>query len=159
MGLHNVLDAHPEMGNNAQIIKALGAEIQDPVYDEWGFTAKFSTPQSTEKLKQKCEALFGREIYHVTQESDVVSTIAVVSGAGKPYDEQIVEFIKKGVQLYISGESSESRIHVMKESGIHYFLCGHYTSETFGVKALGEKIKQHFGKRIFVEFIDIPNPV
>ncbi|MCR4263113.1 MAG: Nif3-like dinuclear metal center hexameric protein [Candidatus Roizmanbacteria bacterium] len=159
MGLHYALDAHPVIGNNAQIIEKLGAKIVKPLYEEWGFVAKFSKPQSVLELKSKCNELFNRDVYHVPGTEDEIHTIGVVSGAGKPHDPQLAELEREDVELYISGEASESSPHKLKESGIHYFICGHYSSEVFGVKALAEEIKKHFKERLVVEFIDVPNPL
>lgn len=159
MGLHYALDAHKEIGNNAVIIKELGAKISEPLFDEWGYIGKFDSSVSVDSLKQKCEELFGREIYVVPTEQKHVRTIGAVSGAGKPYAQELRELEAKGVELYISGETSESVPHKLKESNIIYFLCGHYTTETFGVRALGEKIKRHFKDAIRVQFIDVPNPI
>ena len=69
------------------------------------------------------------------------------------------ELEAKGVQLYISGETSEWVVHQMKESEINYFCGGHYATEVFGVKELGKKIKEKFNNNLEVEFIDIPNQI
>lgn len=159
MGLHYALDAHPVMGNNAQIIKKLGAKIVKPLYDEWGFLGKFSKPQSVHELKIMCNELYGREIYHVAGTADDIQVIGVVSGAGKPTEPYLAELEEEHVQLFISGETSEWHPHRMKESGIHYFVCGHYSTEVFGIKALGEELKKHFKDDLVVEFIDVPNPI
>ena len=47
----------------------------------------------------------------------------------------------------------------MKESGIAYFVCGHYATEKFGVQELGKKIESKFKPKVEVEFIDIENPI
>jgi putative NIF3 family GTP cyclohydrolase 1 type 2 len=65
----------------------------------------------------------------------------------------------KGVEAYISGETSESTVHKMKESGISYFVCGHYATEKFGVQALGDIIKTNFKDKLEVKFIDVENPI
>lgn len=159
MGLHYALDSHPEIGHNTLIIKELGAKVADTLFDEWGYVGKFEKSVSVETLQKKCEELFGREIYVMPTEQKHVRTIGVVSGAGKPGVEQMAEFEKKGIELYISGETSESIPHKLTESNITYFLCGHYTTETVGIRALGEKIKKHFKDAIRVQFIDVPNPI
>jgi putative NIF3 family GTP cyclohydrolase 1 type 2 len=66
---------------------------------------------------------------------------------------------EKGVELFITGESSESIPYKMKESEINYFVCGHYATEVFGVQELGKKIKSQFKDKIKVEFLDIKNPI
>jgi len=157
VGLHYSLDAHPLIGNNAMIIKKLGAKITGSLYEDWGFVARFSASQDVRKLRDKCEKLFNHKVMAFLVGSAKVRTIGVVSGAAAPRIEQLEEMAQKGVELFISGESHESSPARMKESGINYFLGGHYNTEGFGVKALGEKIKKRFGNKVKVEFIDIPN--
>lgn len=159
MGFHFALDAHPEYGNNAQIIKKLGATLGKPLFEEWGYTATFEDRVSVKSLVEKCRTVFGHDIISFINGPDTVKTIGVVSGAGKPYAMHLAELETKGVELYISGETSESVPHKLKESGINYFVCGHYATETFGVKAIGEKLREKFGERLNVQFIDVPNPI
>jgi len=159
MGLHYSLDSHPEIGNNAVIIKLLGAKIKQPLFDDWGYTAEFEQPQSVEKLKTICRKLFNHEIFTVLSGPKQVTIIGVVSGAGKPALSELAEIEIKGVQLYISGETSEWIVHQMKESGINYFCGGHYATEVFGIQELGKKIKEKFTNNLEVEFIDIPNEI
>jgi len=158
MGFHYALDAHREIGNNAVIIRELGATIKDTLFEEWGFVAEFPTPQKVDDLTKKCAELFEHDVFAVLSGSKKIKTIGVVSGGAKPYAENLAEMEEKGVELFISGDlSSESVPHKMKESGINYFAGGHYATEVFGVQELGKKIKEHFKERLEVEFIDIPN--
>ncbi len=159
LGYHYALDAHPEIGNNATIIKLLGASVTQPLYQEWGFTGLFSKPQDVKQLAKTCTKFMEHDVLTVYTGPSEVKTIGVVSGAGKPYAAEIAEFETKGVELYISGETTESALHKMKESNINYFVCGHYATEVFGVQELGKLIKSHFKEKLEVEFIDIPNPI
>ncbi len=159
MGFHYALDAHKTIGNNAVIIRKLGAKIKDTLFEEWGYTAEFSTPQDVKKLSEKCAKLFEHDILAIYSGPKKIKTIGVVSGGGKPYFEHLAEMETKRVELYISGEPSESVPHKMKESGINYFAGGHYATEVFGVQELGKIIKQNYKNKLEVEFIDIPNPV
>ena len=159
MAFHYALDAHLVIGNNATIIKKLGAKIKGPFWDEWGYIATFEKPQDVKGLVKKCEKLFNHDVFVVESGPHKVKTIGVASGGAKPYVEQIAEMESKRVELFISGETSESVPHKMQESGINYFACGHYATEVFGVQELGKKIKSHFGNKIDVEFIDIENPI
>lgn len=158
-GFHYALDAHPEIGNNAVIIRELGARRGEHLFDEWGYVGSFEKPRLLSDLRQHCEALFDHEIVSFESGPEEIHTIGVVSGGGKPYAAEIAEMEAKEVQLYISGESSESVPHKMLESQINYFVCGHYATEVFGVKALGEKIQQEFNGKLEVQLIDIPNPI
>ncbi len=159
MGFHYALDAHKTIGNNAVIIRELGAKIKDTLFEEWGFVAEFSTPQDVDKLSGKCAKLFEHDVLAIYSGPRKIKTIGVVSGGGKPYAEHLAEMEAKEVQLFISGEPSESVPHKMKESGINYFAGGHYATEVFGVQELGSIIKQNYKNNLEVEFIDIPNPV
>ena len=159
MAFHYALDAHAEIGNNVTIIKKLGAKVGEPLDDEWGYTATFDTPQDVHELAHKCRDLFDHEVFVVEGDKEKVKKIGVVSGGAKPYAETLAELEAKGVELFISGETSESSPHKMKESGIAYFVCGHYATEKFGVQELGKKIESKFKPKVEVEFIDIENPI
>ena len=159
MGWHYALDSHLKIGNNAIIIRLLGAKIKKPLWDEWGYTAEFDQPQDVKELVKKCEKLFKHNVFTVLSGPEKVKTIGVVSGAAKPELIEIAEMETKGVELFISGETSEWIVHQMKESGINYFCGGHYATEVFGVQELGKKIKEKFKDRVKVEFIDIPNKI
>lgn len=159
MGFHYALDAHPEIGNNVIIIKKLGAKIDLPLFEEWGYTGVFPKAQVVSELRRNCEKLFNHEVFAVLSGLKRVKTIGVVSGAAKPDGQHLAEMEEKGVELFITGESSESVPHKMKESGINYFACGHYATEGFGIQELGRRIKSHFKDKLEVEFIDVPNPI
>ena len=159
LGFHFALDTHPVIGNNAMIIKELGAKIIEPLFDEWGYTATFEKPKDIHDLAHKCQEIFNHEVFVVAGGPHKVKKIGVVSGAAKPYEEQIAEMESKGVELFISGETSESSPHKMMESGISYFVCGHYATEKFGIQALGDEIKANFRSKVEVKFIDLLNPI
>ena len=144
---------------SGQIIQKLSAHIVDTLFDEWGFVAKFPEKKNVQDISEMCSTLFATKILTFHSKVNEIDTIGVVSGAGKPYQAEIVEMVEKGVQLFISGETSESVPHRIIESGIHYIVCGHYATEVLGIKALGERIVGKFGDLVRIEFIDIPNPV
>ncbi|MCG2688662.1 Nif3-like dinuclear metal center hexameric protein [Candidatus Parcubacteria bacterium] len=157
---HFALDSHPVIGNNATIIKRLGAKIASSFWEEgWGYVAKFPKPVDVRELHKKCQKLFDHDVLAVFSDSKKVKVIGVVSGSAKPGVQQLVEMEEKGVELFITGEPSESAPHKLVESGISYFTGGHYNTEVFGVQELGKKIKTRFGKNLKVEFIDIPNVI
>jgi dinuclear metal center YbgI/SA1388 family protein len=159
MGFHYALDAHPKIGNNAVIIRELGAKIKDTLFGEFGLVAEFSSPQAVAKLSEKCAKLFEHDILAVLSGPKQVKTIGVVSGGAKPYAEHLAEMEEKGVELFITGEPSESVPHMMKETQINYFSGGHYATEVFGVQELGRIIKENYQNSLEVEFLDIPNSI
>ena len=83
-----------------------------------------------------------------------ISNVGIVSGgAQKEFSQAITE----NLDAYITGEVSEHIKYLSQEERVHFISAGHYATENFGVKALGNHLKNKF--KVDVEFIDIPNPV
>jgi len=159
-GYHYILDYHPKIGNNAQIIKKLGAKkTKVDLFDEWGWVAEFEKPKSIEKLAKKCAKIFSHDVFMVKAKKDQVKRIGVVSGRGVPFAQKKLEIVEKGVELYLTGEISEWNPAEFREMGVTLFGCGHYATEVFGVQKLGKVIKKEFKDKVAVEFIEIPNPI
>ena len=80
--------------------------------------------------------------------------IGIVSGAGASY---LADAIEAGHDAFLTGEPAERVMAQAREAQITFVAAGHYATETFGVRALGDRLATHFGVRHF--FIDLPNPV
>jgi dinuclear metal center YbgI/SA1388 family protein len=158
-GYHYALDAHPTLGNNAVIIEKLGAHRAEPLFDTWGWVGEFAEPHPIKDLAKQCTELFQHDVFAVYSEPKMIKRFGVVSGGGKPGASQMIEFQRLGIDLFISGETSESIPHLMQETGINYFACGHYNTEVFGVQALGTALRDRVGNRAEIEFIDVPNQI
>lgn len=159
-GFHYSLDVHPEIGNNATIIRELGAKRLDiPYSDGFGWIAEFDKPRDVKELAEKCSKLFSHDIFAVYAGPEKIKRIAVCSGGAKPYSRDLWEIIDNQVDLHISGEITEASPEAARGIGFNYFSAGHYATEVFGVQELGKKIKEHYGDKLEVEFIDIPNPL
>jgi dinuclear metal center YbgI/SA1388 family protein len=157
MGFHYMLDAHPEIGNNAQTLKKLGAKIVAPFSDSWGWVGEFDKAKSVDGVVCALEKIFGREPIKVLEGGKEIKRVAVTSGGGVPRLPQMREFADKEIDLYVTGEVRETTPALMQEAGINYLAFGHYDSEKFGVMALGDLLKKNF-PGLEVEFIDIANP-
>jgi putative NIF3 family GTP cyclohydrolase 1 type 2 len=83
-----------------------------------------------------------------------VRTIGIVSGAGA---DSLPEAVARGLDALLTGEPREHVMGDAREAGIHFIAAGHYATETFGVRALGERLEREFG--VVHTFVDIPNPV
>jgi putative NIF3 family GTP cyclohydrolase 1 type 2 len=44
-----------------------------------------------------------------------------------------------------------------RENRVHFIAGGHYATETFGIRRLGELVADRFG--VEHRFLDIPNPI
>jgi dinuclear metal center YbgI/SA1388 family protein len=155
---HLPLDAHPELGNNAQLALRLGLQTQgsfggngDPDIGLFGTTA--SAVSGAEFARQMAAAL-GREPLHIAGTQRPVSRVAWCTGAAQNYIEQAARL---GVDAFITGEVSEHTVHVARECDLHFYAAGHHATERYGVQALGDRLAREFDVRH--SFIDIDNPV
>jgi len=155
---HLPLDAHPALGNNAQLAQLLEIEVDgrisgtgDPAIAMCGCLQEQKTvPAFTDQLRQ----VLGREPMVIQGHNRPITTIGWCSGAAQGYIEQAAEL---GLDAYLSGEVSEQTAHLARELGINYFAAGHHATERYGVAALGEHLAQQFS--VNHQFIDIDNPV
>lgn len=156
---HLPLDAHSELGNNALIGRALGAQRLDPFGRHGGTTIGFlarlpGVGTSVGELLRQVHELTGREPLVLGAGPDVVGTLAIVSGAGSDYLE---EAAGAGAQALLTGEPSERVVASARELGMHVIAAGHYATETFGIRRLGDHLAERFGLKHV--FLDVPNPV
>jgi putative NIF3 family GTP cyclohydrolase 1 type 2 len=85
---------------------------------------------------------------------DVVHSIGIVSGAAAS---SFGEAIAGGLDAFLTGEPAEHVMADARESGTHFIAAGHYATETFGVRRLGELVAKRFG--VEHHFVDLPNPI
>jgi dinuclear metal center YbgI/SA1388 family protein len=162
MGLaayHLPLDAHPELGNNALLGRALGAEALVPFAPHRGRTIGFLADLpldgvSAHELFARVDELTGREPLIFDAGPERVHRIGIVSGAGADY---LGDAIAAGAEAFLTGEPAERVMAQARESGVHFIAAGHYATETLGVRRLGEYLSERFGLRHV--FLDVPNPV
>lgn len=155
---HLPLDAHPSLGNNAQLSELLGLEVDgriagtgDPAIALCGCLAEpKSVPEFADQLRQTLD----REPLVIQAHDRPITTIGWCSGAAQGYIEQAAEL---GLDAFFSGEISEQTVHLARELGINYFAAGHHATERYGVLALGEHLAERFD--LNHQFIDIDNPV
>jgi dinuclear metal center YbgI/SA1388 family protein len=155
---HLPLDAHPEVGNNALICERLGLERAEPFAEHRGrpigFVGRAPGGLPFEELRARCARAFGHEPLAWDDGPDVVRSVGVVSGGGAS---SLGEAIARGLDAFLTGEPSEPAMADSREGAIHFLACGHYATETFGVRRLGELAAERFG--VEHVFVDVPNPV
>jgi dinuclear metal center YbgI/SA1388 family protein len=158
LAYHLPLDRHPEVGNNAVACRALGLEDLEPFGEAGGlpvgWKGRFPTPIPAQELIARCRAFYNREPLAFPYGPDPVDTVGVISGAAQ---KEFWAAINDGLDAYITGEVSEWVMNVARETGTHFFSCGHYATEVCGVQALSGKVADRFS--IGIEFIDVPDPV
>jgi dinuclear metal center YbgI/SA1388 family protein len=156
---HLPLDAHPELGNNALLGRALGAERLEPFGSHRGATIGFLARMpgggmQAPELFARITELTAREPLVQGAGPDVIRTLAIVSGSGSDY---IAAAAAGGAQALLTGEPSERAMASARELGMHLIAAGHYATETFGIRRLGKHLAERFGLEHV--FLDVPNPV
>lgn len=157
---HLPLDAHPELGNNAQLGLRLGLKNIAPMGESYPhsliFTGELVSPLTGGEMAVIIEKLLKRSPLYLGDNTKAhITKMAWCSGAAQDFLEEIA--MSNTVEAYLTGEVSERTTHIARELGIHFYAAGHHATERFGVKALGEWLaKTH---ELEVEFIDIDNPV
>ncbi|MBU0714721.1 MAG: Nif3-like dinuclear metal center hexameric protein [Verrucomicrobia bacterium] len=152
---HLPLDAHPRLGNNAQIAKALGLRRLKPfgIYHgiPIGFCGALPEAMPYTAFKARVQRVMGNTVGTMDFGKRRVRTVAIVSGGADA--EQIDEAGQKGMDVYISGEPKLAAYHLAQEHKINAVFSGHYATEVFGVKALARLLSARFGLQ--AEFIDM----
>ena len=155
---HLPLDAHPEVGNNALICKALGLERSEPFGAARGapvgWVGRSEEGIPFPELHERCRSLFGQDPLIWEAGPDLVHSVGVVSGAASS---SLSEAIAQGLDAFLTGEPAEHTMADAREAGVHFLACGHYSTETFGVRRLGELLEERFA--LVHEFVDLPNPI
>jgi dinuclear metal center YbgI/SA1388 family protein len=150
---HLPLDAHPEHGNNAQLAEALGAGGH-VAFAEIGRGATFAEPLPAADLFARVAAVTGREPLVFDFGPPAVRRLAIVSGGAAG---RLDEAIAQGYDAFLTGEPKENVMADAREAGIHFIAAGHYATETFGVRRLGDLLAERFGVEHI--WVDLPNPV
>jgi dinuclear metal center YbgI/SA1388 family protein len=150
---HLALDAHPEIGNNALLAEKLG--VREPVRVlDLGFGGLLDQPLGLDALSARLQEATGREpqVFHGGPEE--IERIAVITGGAARLFPQIAAL---RYDAFVTGEPSEPTLHAARELGTHFLAGGHYATETFGIKALAERLAGRFD--LDWEFVDLPTPV
>jgi dinuclear metal center YbgI/SA1388 family protein len=152
---HLPLDAHPELGNNAQLARVLGLKADGRFGEQdLGFvgagTQIWARPQA---LAEHVAAVLARPVTCVGDTDRPVRRVAWCTGGAQSYFESA---IAQGVDAFITGEISEPQAHLARETGVAFLACGHHATERYGAPALGAHVAQALG--IAHRFIEIDNP-
>jgi dinuclear metal center YbgI/SA1388 family protein len=151
---HLPLDAHPAVGNNAQLAERLGCASHER-FAEIGRAGEFAAdgipaPELFARVRDVTE----RQPLVFPAGPERVRRIGIVSGAAAKLLPRAVEL---GLDAFLTGEPAENVMADAREAGIHFIAAGHYATETFGVRRLGERLAERFG--VEHVFVDVPNPV
>jgi dinuclear metal center YbgI/SA1388 family protein len=161
-GYHLPLDAHPEVGNNALIAAGLGADIVEQAFDHQGraigaiahFDDNGGDGVPAAELFARVATLTDRDPLVFDAGPAFVRRLGIVSGSAA---NDLTSAIDLGLDGFMTGEPKEHVMAQARENAIHFIAAGHYATETFGIRRIGELVAERFG--VAHRFIDIPNPV
>lgn len=152
---HLPLDAHPELGNNAQLGRVLGLQA-DGRFGEQDLGFMGQGPQTwptAQALADHVIQTLGRSVTCVGDSDRKVQRVAWCTGGAQSYFEGA---IAQGVDAFITGEISEPQAHLARETGVAFLACGHHATERYGTPAVAAHVAQNLGLQH--RFIDIDNP-
>ncbi len=151
---HLPLDAHAELGNNAQLGLRLGLRADARFGEqELGFIGPVDGGPSAESLALVVQQALGRRPVLLPGDGRPLCRVAWCTGGAQGYFESA---ISAGADAYLTGELSESQAHLSRETGVAYLACGHHASERYGAPAVAAFLAERFG--LEHRFIEIDNP-
>ncbi len=159
LAYHLPLDAHPELGNNAQLARVLdltvtgiaGGEGRTPGLMMLGKPAALI---GGAEFAAHLAARLGRQPLHIAGHARPIRQLAWCTGGAQSF---IADAAEAGADAFLTGEASEQTVHFARENGLHFFAAGHHATERYGVRALGAHLARQFDLRF--AFVDIDNPV
>ncbi len=149
---HLPLDAHAELGNNAQLGQRLGL-VADARFGEHDLGFIGPAVQPLHGLVQTLHTHLGRTPLLLPGDGRPLRRVAWCTGGAQGWFEAA---IAAGADAYITGEISEPQAHLARETGVAFLACGHHATERYGAQAVAALVAAHFG--LEHQFIDVDNP-
>ena len=155
LAYHLPLDAHPTLGNNAQLAKLLGIETTGPSpHEPLVLLGQIPAAQKLAFFGNIIQKKLSRAPQLIGDLDKPIQKIALCTGGGQGFFETAVAH---GVDAYITGEVSEQHVHIARETGVAFIAAGHHATERYGVQALGAWAAKRFS--IEHRFLDVDSPV
>jgi dinuclear metal center YbgI/SA1388 family protein len=151
---HLPLDVHPEVGNNVLLADALDLTVEGR-FGMWNDQVEVGVWTAADlplpALAERVEAVCGAAPRVVAGGPAHVRRIGIVTGGGASLIRGAHE---QGLDTLLTGEGSHHNYHDAMELGLNLVLAGHYATETFGVRAVVQRIEREFG--VESSFLDRP---
>jgi dinuclear metal center YbgI/SA1388 family protein len=150
---HLPLDSHPDVGNNAVLLRELGAEPRGTFGEHKGMPLGVwgEVDLRREALCARLDEVLGTRVKMVPGGPEQVRRVGVITGGAAS---KIQDAVAAGLEAFVTGEGAHHNFFDAEEGGINLYLGGHYATEVWGVRALAEHLRGQFGIDWF--FIDHP---
>lgn len=151
---HLPLDAHAELGNNAQLgLRLKLAPLSRFGDQDLGFIGAPAQALTVAALSALLQYRLNRAPVVVEGDGRPIRRVAWCTGGAQGYFQAAID---AGADAFLTGEISEPQAHMARESGVAFFACGHHATERYGAPAVAAHLAQHFG--LEHQFIEIDNP-
>lgn len=140
---HLPLDFHPEIGNNILLARAMCLKSIQPILLKDGFATAVvgEWDGSRNDLQKAIENAVGRAAQFCACGNETPGKVAVMTGdAGS----EVGKIAELGIDTFVTGEGPHWSFIEAEERKMNVFYAGHYATETFGVKALGQWLVKEF---------------
>lgn len=140
---HLPLDVHPELGNNILLARAVGMSEIQPFFDHKGVMigVRGDWHGNREALREFLEKVVGSSVHVCPGGEETISKIGLITGGA---GSEVAKVAAAGVDCFITGEGPHWSYPLAEELGLNVFYAGHYATETFGVRALAQRISEEF---------------
>lgn len=147
---HLPLDVHPVFGNNVLLAQAIGLKSTRPILEKNGFPMGIvgTWGKSLDELEKAVALAVGRVVAVCAGGNESIREVAVITGGA---GSQVSEVSAAGFDAFVTGEGPHWSYIEAEERALNVIYAGHYATETFGIKELGERLSARFG--IDVSFI------
>jgi len=151
---HLPLDVHPEWGNNILLAQALGLMDPVPFFESKGLAmgVRGTWDRGRKELLETLGHALGGRVHACLAGPEQPSQIGIITGGA---GSEVAKAKDAGIDTFITGEGPHWSYVLAEELGVNLFYGGHYATETFGVKALGQHLAGKFG--LAYDFIDHPS--
>ena len=153
LSYHIPLDMNLTYGSNVQFGKALCLE-NITHFEDYLWHGSLSKPLSAKDFSQVIEKATSRKPFLTEGGTNLIKNVIWSTGHSQDYFQSACD---AGVDAFVSGECSENNFHIAKERGVHFLSAGHYSTEVFGIRSLGDHLASHFN--IKVTFVEDFNPI
>ena len=152
LAYHLALDAHPTLGNNAQLASRVGAEPEGP-FGGVGLGCTLD-PLGLDELVARVETAVERAPLVLRGGDETVRRLAISTGAAG-YD--LAKAAHEGYDALLTGEAEEPSAATARELGITLIAAGHHATERLGVHALAAHLAERFG--LAWNYVEVDNPI
>lgn len=141
---HLPLDANPRIGNNRLLAEAIGLPAAGTFLPYQGVDVGLlaQAPATRDELRQRLLAEFNGRVTALEYGSAAPAVVAILTGSGR----SALPYLKAaGTDTLITGELRQEHFNLAQEEGLNLYLCGHYATERYGVRALAAAVAQATG--------------